>query len=137
MPHKQRGSSWTDKSYSIIFSSPTGNTRLLADAIRDALPEENCNYFGVCENADTQSDILFIGFWTDKGTADKATLDLLEKLKNKKIFLFGTAGFGGDEEYFKKSSQIQKRALAAATSQSVSICVREKCRKRSGSAISK
>ena len=33
----------TDKSYSIIFSSPTGNTRLLADAIRDALPEENCN----------------------------------------------------------------------------------------------
>lgn len=127
----------TDKSYSIIFSSPTGNTRLLADAIRDALPEENCNYFGVSENADTQSDILFIGFWTDKGTADKATLDLLEKLKNKKIFLFGTAGFGGDEEYFKKSSQIQKRVLAAAISQSVSICVREKCRKRSGSAISK
>lgn len=98
----------TDKSYSIIFSSPTGNTRLLADAIRDALPEENCNYFGVSENADTQSDILFIGFWTDKGTADKATLDLLEKLKNKRIFLFGTSGFGGDEEYFKKSSQIQK-----------------------------
>lgn len=127
----------TDKSYSIIFSSPTGNTRLLADAIHDALPEENCNYFGVCENADTQSDILFIGFWTDKGTADKATLDLLEKLKNKRIFLFGTAGFGGDEESSKKSSQIQKRALAAATSQSVSICVRGKCRKRSGSAISK
>ena len=76
----------TDKSYSIIFSSPTGNTRLLADTIRDALPEENCNYFGVSENADTQSDILFIGFWTDKGTADKATLDLLEKLKNKRIF---------------------------------------------------
>ena len=92
----------TDKSYSIIFSSPTGNTRLLADAIRDALPEENCNYFGVCENADTQSDILFIGFWTDKGTADKATLDLLEKLKNKRIFLFGTAGFGGSAAYFQK-----------------------------------
>ena len=34
----------TDKSYSIIFSSPTGNTKLLADTIRDALPEENCNY---------------------------------------------------------------------------------------------
>lgn len=127
----------TDKSYSIIFSSPTGNTRLLADAIRDALPEENCNYFGVCENADTQSDILFIGFWTDKGTADKATLDLLEKLKNKKIFLFGTAGFGGDEEYFKEILANTKRALTAATSQSASICVRGKCRKRSGSAISK
>ena len=92
----------TDKSYSIIFSSPTGNTRLLADTIRDALPEENCNYSGVSENADTQSDILFIGFWTDKGTADKATLDLLETLKNKRIFLFGTAGFGGSAAYFQK-----------------------------------
>ena len=101
----------TDKSYSIIFSSPTGNTRLLADAIRDALPEENCNYFGVCENADTQSDILFIGFWTGKGTADKATLDLLEKLKNKKIFLFGTAGFGGDEEYFKEILANTKKSI--------------------------
>ena len=104
----------TDKSYSIIFSSPTGNTRLLADAIRDALPEENCNYFGVCENADTQSDILFIGFWTDKGTADKATLDLLKKLKNKRIFLFGTAGFGGDEEYFKKILTNTKKSISGS-----------------------
>lgn len=127
----------TDKSYSIIFSSPTGNTKLLADAIRDALPEENCNYFGVSENADTQSDILFIGFWTDKGTADKATLDLLEKLKNKRIFFSERRASAETRSTSKKSSQIQKRALAAATSQSVSICVREKCRKRSGSAISK
>ena len=104
----------TDKSYSIIFSSPTGNTRLLADAIRDALPEENCNYFGVCENADTQSDILFIGSWTDKGTADKATLDLLEKLKNKRIFLFGTAGFGGDEEYFKEILANTKKSISGS-----------------------
>ena len=104
----------TDKSYSIIFSSPTGNTRLLADAIRDALPEENCNYFGVCENADTHSDILFIGFWTDKGTADTATLDLLKKLKNKRIFLFGTAGFGGDEEYFKKILTNTKKSISGS-----------------------
>lgn len=127
----------TDKSYSIIFSSPTGNTKLLADAIRDALPEENCNYFGVSENADTQSDILFIGFWTDKGTADKATLDLLEKLKIKGFFFSERRASAETRSTSKKSSQIQKRALAAATSQSVSICVREKCRKRSGSAISK
>ena len=104
----------TDKSYSIIFSSPTGNTRLLADTIRDALPEENCNYFGVSENADTHSAILFIGFWTDQGTADKATLDLLETLKNKRIFLFGTAGFGGDEEYFKKILANTKKSISGS-----------------------
>ena len=30
--------------YSILFSSPTGNTKMLAEAIRDALPEEDCDY---------------------------------------------------------------------------------------------
>lgn len=37
MPHQAKRFIMTDKSYSIIFSSPTGNTRLLADTIRDAL----------------------------------------------------------------------------------------------------
>lgn len=46
--------------------------------------------------------MLYIGFWTDKGNADSDTLDFLSKLKNKKIFLFGTAGFGGSDAYFQK-----------------------------------
>ena len=49
-----------------------------------------------------QSDVCYIGFWTDKGNADQKTLELLSKLKNKKIFLFGTAGFGGSDAYFEK-----------------------------------
>lgn len=48
------------------------------------------------------SPVLFVGFWTDKGTADAATLELLKIVKNKKIFLFGTAGFGGSAAYFQK-----------------------------------
>ena len=35
-------------------------------------------------------------------TDDNATLELLSKLRNKKIFLFGTAGFGGSAAYFQK-----------------------------------
>ena len=50
----------------------------------------------------------------DKGTADKATLDLLEKLKNKRIFLFGTAGFGGDEEYFKEILANTKKSISGS-----------------------
>ena len=101
---------WQDKKdsgmkkerYSILFSSRTGNTKMLADAIRAALPEEDCAYFGSAETAQTASEKLYIGFWTDKGNADSATLELLSTLKNKKIFLFGTAGFGGSEAYFRK-----------------------------------
>ena len=38
-----------EERYSIIFSSKTGNTTELANAIRDALPQENCDYFGTSE----------------------------------------------------------------------------------------
>ena len=80
----------------------TGNTKELADAIREILPEETLDYFGLCKDADPQSEMLYIGFWTDKGTADESTLDFLKQLHGKSIFLFGTAGFGGSKEYFDK-----------------------------------
>lgn len=88
--------------YSILFSSLTGNTKKLADALREVLPQEDCDYFGAPEAEVPPSEMLYIGFWTDKGNADSAALELLAKLRNKKIFLFGTAGFGGSEDYFKK-----------------------------------
>jgi len=88
--------------YSIIFSSLTGNTKKLADTIRAVLPSEDCDYFGAPETAELHSEMLYVGFWTDKGNADSAALGLLSKLRNKKIFLFGTAGFGGAPEYFEQ-----------------------------------
>ena len=56
--------------YSIIFSSLTGNTKKLAETIRAVLPAENCDYYGVLETQELHSEILYIGFWTDKGNAD-------------------------------------------------------------------
>ena len=92
----------TSNNYSIIFSSVTGNTKKLADTIHETLPQDMCDYFGGNELQVPESDLLYIGFWTDKGNADNATLELLSKLRNKKIFLFGTAGFGGSAAYFQK-----------------------------------
>ena len=96
-----------DERYSIIYSSRTGNTRLLAEAIRESLPADLCDHFGTdeagaVESGAVESEKLYVGFWTDKGTADEAALALLKRLKNKKIFLFGTAGFGESEAYFQK-----------------------------------
>ena len=91
-----------EERYSIIFSSKTGNTAELANAIRDALPQENCDYFGTSEIEEPVSEMLYIGFWTDQGNADKSALELLQKIKNKKVFLFGTAVFGGSEAYFQQ-----------------------------------
>ena len=90
------------ESYSIVFSSVTGNTRQLAEAIRESLPETGCDYFGLCSAEALKSEMLYVGFWTDKGNADEASQALLKTLKNKKIFLFGTAGFGISEAYFRR-----------------------------------
>ena len=89
-------------SYAIVFSSKTGNTKLLADTLHACLPQENCCYFGTPDPAAMEADDLYVGFWTDKGNADESTLDFLKQLHSKNIFLFGTAGFGGSEEYFNK-----------------------------------
>ena len=112
--------------YSILFSSLTGNTRYLADALKEALPKDKCDYFGeICEASPT-SDIVYVGFWTDKGVADGKALELLKKLKNKKIFLFGTAGFGGSDEYFDKIVPKLRKLLTKATLLSANICVKAK-----------
>lgn len=98
--YKQRSDSM--ERYSVVFSSSTGNTKLLADAIDEALPKENRDYFGEIIPEVPESEMLYVGFWTDRGNADKTALEFLQRLKNKKVFLFGTAGFGGSEDYFKK-----------------------------------
>ncbi len=100
--------------YSIIFSSSTGNTKVLADAVREALPEEKCDYFGITGAEDLQSELIYVGFWTNMGNADNAALEVLAKLRGKKIFLFGTAGFGGSEEYFKSILADTKKAVDAS-----------------------
>ena len=86
----------------VVFSSKTGNTKKLADEIRNVLPEETIKYFGSPETAPLDADCYYVGFWTDKGYCNAEIGTFLKKIKDKKVFLFGTAGFGGDSEYFDK-----------------------------------
>ena len=59
----------------------------LADAIREALPEDACDAFGTNDTAGPLSELLYVGFWTDRGNADSDALALLARLRKKKIFL--------------------------------------------------
>ena len=89
-------------SYALVFSSKTGNTRLLADTLRASLPQNECTYFGAPAPEALEAETLYIGFWTDKGHADDTLTAFLQTLKGKRVFLFGTAGFGGSAPYFEK-----------------------------------
>lgn len=90
--------------HSIVFSSMTGNTAALADRLHTLLPEESCVYFGETsrEALEADAEVIFVGFWTDKGSCDSKTRVFLKKLNHKTVVLFGTAGFGSDPEYFKE-----------------------------------
>lgn len=88
--------------YSVVYSSKTGNTRMLAEAIRSFLPNENCTYMGEPSSQALVADRIYVGFWTDKGTCDPETAAFLSELTKQEVFLFGTAGFGGSAEYFEK-----------------------------------
>ena len=87
-------------SAAVVYSSLTGNTKMLAETIRKTLGE--ISYFGGPAPEALAADRIYVGFWTDKGTCDEAAGAFLESLQGKEVFLFGTAGFGGDPAYFDK-----------------------------------
>ena len=112
--------------YSILFCSLTGNTKKLADVIYETLPKDKCDYFGTNDSQVPQSDVCYIGFWTDKGNQTK-DIRIAVELKIKD-FLFGTAGFGGSDAYLKRFSDKSNSRSMQAIRSSVSICARERCR---------
>lgn len=85
---------------SVVYSSKSGNTLSVAEKIKEEV--EYLEYFGEPSNAAANSDLIFVGFWTDKGKCSKEIEEFLHTLHGKTIALFGTAGFGGDKSYFDK-----------------------------------
>lgn len=82
-------------SYAIICSSKTGNTEKLARRAREVLGEE-----GAGSVAD--AELVLLGSWTDKGGLDPALDERLGELAGKRVFLFGTCGFGGSRAYYDR-----------------------------------
>lgn len=99
--------------YAVVYDSPTGNTKMLAEEIRSYMDGQNgsteeCLYFGKPVPDDVkgeklaEAEMIFAGFWTDKGDTGEKLAGFLESLHGVRVFLFGTAGFGGSEEYFSR-----------------------------------
>lgn len=93
-------------SISIAYSTLTGNTKILADEIYETVNKNDCIYFGKInedkENVSLNGDIIFVGFWVNEGTCDGDTKRYLSKIKDKKIFLFGTAGANNETQYYER-----------------------------------
>ena len=99
--------------YAILYNSASGNTKQVAEALERALGAVNAEVACVqIAQGDARAtidaagvegaDAVLVGFWCDKGTCTQEVADVLAELGGKRVFLFGTAGFGGAPEYFER-----------------------------------
>ena len=82
-------------SYALVYSSKTGNTERLARRAREVLGA------GELDDA-SAADVVLLGSWCDKGGLDPALASSLPALAGKRVFLFGTCGFGGSQAYYDR-----------------------------------
>jgi flavodoxin len=96
----------------VVYSSRTGNTQKLAEAIHGVMPAGAvlAALPGAPDPADF--DCIALGFWVDKGSADAHSLEYIKKIQGKKVGLFMTLGARPDSPHAQKSMAGVKALLA-------------------------
>lgn len=83
----------------VAYSSRTGNTKKIADAIYEIMPEGS-RIASVEEDPNFEDyDFVAAGFWVDKGLPDRKAADYLSKIKGTAVGLFATLGADPDSEH--------------------------------------
>lgn len=83
----------------VVYSSLTGNTKMIAESIAEAIPNSELYAVEDAPPAAAGYDIIFPGFWVDKGHADDKMLAYMETIKGKKAAPFFTLGAWPDSEH--------------------------------------
>lgn len=85
----------------VVYSSLTGNTKLVAEAIAEEL---QADLAAVEENPDAQGyDWLAVGYWVDRGGPDAKAAAYLKALRGQKVALFATLGADPSSEHAQES----------------------------------
>lgn len=88
----------------VVYSSRTGNTRKVAEAIAQALP--NAEIYPVRQAPDAEGyDFVALGYWVRRGGPDNASRTYMEAIKNSKVALFGTLGAWPDSPHAAQCRQ--------------------------------
>lgn len=99
----------------VVYSSKTGNTKMVAEAIYEALSEPKA-LFNVDEKPDPSGyDLVVAGYWVDKGTADPKAMDFFKTLENKNVAIFGTLGAYPDSDHANSCREEVKALLCSNT----------------------
>ncbi len=96
----------------IVYSSLTGNTRMIAEAIHTVMPEGTEIFPVKSAPAPEEYDFIALGFWVDKGAPDAAMAGYMERVQGKRVGLFGTLGAWPDSDHARQSMQKAVEAVA-------------------------
>ena len=84
----------------VIYSSRTGNTEKVAKHLAEAL---GASCHSVKDTvAVPESATLCVGTWIDRGTADAAAKKYIERLRGRRVFIYGTLGAEPNSEHADK-----------------------------------
>ncbi len=83
----------------VVYSSRTGNTRKVAEAVLACLPEPRAIYPAKEAPDPADCDFLALGCWIDKGTADAESLAYFQRVKGRRVGVFITLGAYPDSEH--------------------------------------
>lgn len=97
------------KPWLVVYSSLTGNTKKIAEAIFQVLPEGSDIYPVETAPLPDNYEKVAIGYWADKGTADQKAMDYMKKVTNAQVFVFSTLGAYPDSEH---AQQVLNRGAA-------------------------
>ena len=79
--------------YIVIYSSVTGNTKQVAEAIADELPQGTpCVRVQDAPEDLSGYDVVCLGFWANQLQADALAQTVLTRIHNDKVALFMTCG---------------------------------------------
>lgn len=98
----------------IVYSSKTGNTRKLAQAIHVALPDAELSRVEMAPNPD-KYDLILLGFWVEEGTADEKMRGYMKRLSGKKVGLFATLGAYPDSKHAAESLEAATKLVPDCT----------------------
>lgn len=76
----------------VVYSSRTGNTRKIAEAVFEVLPEPKDIFSVETAPPPDPSDFIAMGFWVNRGTADEKAQEYMKKIRGKKVGIFATLG---------------------------------------------
>lgn len=85
----------------VIYSSLTGNTKKVAEAVQSVIP--NCDIVSIDNVPENLNEYYFtaVGYWVDRGLPDVKSKKLIRSLKNMNVALFGTLGAYPDSPHAK------------------------------------